>query len=267
MKERGITTVFSALPSQEAAQVEPRLREAGFWVFSNAGALRREPDVPILIPGVNSGDLALIKTQGYPKKGFVVTNANCSTTGLVVALAPLKKFGIEELMVSTYQSISGAGYPGVSSLDITANALPRIPGEEEKMIFETGKILKTGADIFASCVRIPTLWGHLENVWIKFKEHIDIGIIEKAWTEFGSHGFNSPMTPNHPVIYNPAPDWPQPKQAFWGDPPGMSVLTGQLKKQGNRIGFTLLVNNIIRGAAGGSVQNAEYFIQNNGGVQ
>jgi len=265
MKARGITIVFSALPAKIAGQLEPRLREEGFFVFSNAGALRRDPGVPILIPEINGPGLASIETQGYPQKGFVVTNANCSTTGLALALAPLKKFGLQEVTVSTYQSLSGAGYPGVSALDITANALPHIPGEEEKIVYETQKILESQIQIYPSCTRIPTLWGHLENVWITCKEQIDTTLVLEAWAAFAHHNIAGPTTPSIPIIYKPDRQWPQPGHSFWGDPPGMSVSIGQLKEKENRIGFTLLVNNIIRGAAGGSIQNAEYFIQQYGG--
>ncbi len=133
MKEAGVQIVFSAMPAEVARVAEPELRDAGFYVFSNAGAMRYEKNVPILIPEVNLDSLHLINEQGYPEGGFIVTNANCSTTGLAIAFSPLVKFGIKEISVSTYQSVSGAGYPGLSSFDITDNVIPFIGGEEEKI--------------------------------------------------------------------------------------------------------------------------------------
>ncbi|MCK5220785.1 MAG: aspartate-semialdehyde dehydrogenase, partial [Candidatus Aminicenantes bacterium] len=138
---KGIKVVFSALPSGIATGFENEMKEQGLFVFSNSGSYRSMEDVPILIPEVNPGSLEMIKDQGYPGKGFIVTNANCSTTGLAVALAPLRKFGIREIYVSTYQSISGAGLSGLSALDIIGNSLPFIIGEEKKIKMELRKIL------------------------------------------------------------------------------------------------------------------------------
>lgn len=265
LKERGIKIIFSALPAGEAKIIEPELRAQHFYVFSNAGALRYEEDVPILIPEVNIHALGLIEKQGFPGQGFVVTNANCSTTGLAVALAPLRKFGIREVYVSTYQSVSGAGYPGLSALDIAGNAIPYIKNEEDKMISETKKILELQAPIYPTCVRIPTLWGHLETVWIDFRDPVETEDIIDAWQSFKSDSPKLPTRPDHPVIYRAEAAFPQPKMSFDGTPPGMTVFTGQLKKRNNKIGFTLLVNNIIKGAAGGSIRNAEAFVRVYGG--
>jgi aspartate-semialdehyde dehydrogenase len=133
MKDAGVKIVFSAMPAEIAQDIEPVLRENGFYVFTNAGAMRYENNVPILIPEANIDDLAMISRQGYPDNGFIVTNANCVTTGLALALAPIKKRGIKEIMMSSYQSVSGAGYPGLSSFDITDNVIPYIAKEEEKV--------------------------------------------------------------------------------------------------------------------------------------
>jgi aspartate-semialdehyde dehydrogenase len=265
LKELGVQIIFSALPAAEAKTIEQELRALNFYVFSNAGALRYEEDVPILIPEVNIHALSLIEKQGFPEKGFVVTNANCSTTGLVVALSPLIRFGIEEIYVSTYQSVSGAGYPGISALDISGNAIPHIKNEEEKMIAETKKILEIEAGIYPTCVRIPTLWGHLETVWIKFREPIETEDIVRAWQSFKLDSPKISSMPENPIIYRDEAAFPQPKMSFFGAPPGMTVFTGQLKKRDNKFGFTLLVNNIIKGAAGGSIQNAEAFVGIYGG--
>ena len=301
LKNRGIKIIFSALPANVAKTVEPELRENHFYVFSNASALRYETDVPILIPEVNPQELQCIEEQGFPGKGFVVTNANCSTTGLAAALGPLRKFWIKEVFVSTYQSVSGAGYPGLSALDIMGNAIPYIPGEEDKMNRELKKILQLEADIYAHCVRIPVLFGHLETVWLRFEDPIETDDILAAWQscEFKPRGartlyaaqtvcedFHSspgegaraglpqnensyitklngrslPSLPRQSVVYMDHEFFPQPKMSFWGFPSGMQVFTGRLRKEGDKIGFTLLVNNLVKGAAGGSVANAELFI-------
>jgi len=260
MKAEGIQIVFSALPNPVAEKVEPLLIEAGFAVFSNAAAMRYKKDVPIMIPEANIEALSWIEKQGYPEKGFIVTNANCSTTGLAVAMAPLKKFGIKDLSVSTYQSVSGAGHPGLSALDITNNVIPYIGSEEEKMIIEFKKILSVETEIFPFCVRVPIMFGHLETVWVEFEQHVELPDVIDAWNNSANGIDHLPSTPLLPIEYDPQENLPQTKQAFYGVPAGMTVFTGRLKKQGNRIGFALLVNNVVKGAAGGSIQNAEAFV-------
>ncbi len=260
MREQGIQIVFSALPNHIAEKIEPQLIEAGFAVFSNASHYRYSEHVPILIPEANMDQLNWIEKQGYPEKGFIITNANCSTTGLAVAMAPLRKFGIKDVIVSTYQSVSGAGHPGLSALDITGNVVPFIGGEEEKMRKEFKKILSVDVDIHPFCVRVPVMFGHLETVWVEFEQDVELGDIIKAWAECSSGVDHLPSTPAKPIIYEDQNDLPQIKMAFYGDPEGMVVYTGRLKRQGNRIGFSLLVNNVVKGAAGGSIQNAEAFV-------
>lgn len=260
MKEEGIQVVFSALPHVAAKDIEPALIKAGFRVFSNASTMRYEENVPILIPEANIEQLNWIEKQGYPEKGFVITNANCSTTGLAVAMSPLRKFGIKDLIVSTYQSVSGAGHPGLSALDITGNLVPYIGSEEEKMIKEFRKILSVNIDIHPFCVRVPVMFGHLETVWVEFEQDVSLEDIKEAWASSSDGIDHLPSTPEKPIIYEDQQDLPQIKMAFYGDPQGMVVYTGRLKQQGRRIGFTLLVNNVVKGAAGGSIQNAEAFV-------
>jgi len=260
LKKENIKIIFSALPSKIAKTIEPELRNEGFYVFSNASAMRYEENVPILIPEVNRESIKLIKNQGFPESGFIITNANCSTTGLSLALAPLSKFDIEEISVSTYQSVSGAGYPGHSSMDILGNSIPFIKGEEKKMELEIKKILGIKAEIYPFCIRIPIMFGHLETVWIKFKKNVSKSEIINSWNNFTFYNTKTQTAPEKPVIYCNSNDSPQPKMSFWGNPEGMTVFTGRVKKLNNRIGFILLVNNIIRGAAGGSILNAETFL-------
>ncbi|MDD4083389.1 MAG: aspartate-semialdehyde dehydrogenase [Sphaerochaetaceae bacterium] len=265
MKNSGVKIVFSALPANVANEAEPQLRSYGFYVFSNAASMRYDEDVPILIPEANIEKLSYIEDQGFPKTGFVVTNANCATTGLAMALAPLKKFGIKEINVSTYQSVSGAGYPGLSAFDITNNTIPYIGGEEEKMEKEIQKILDVKPEFYAYCVRVPIMFGHLETVWVTFENDISQEMIIDAWDNF-HESVELPSTPKSSISYSSDKESPQHKFAFWGDPRGMVVYTGRLKKQGNKIGFALLVNNIVKGAAGGSIQNAEAFVTRYGSL-
>ncbi|KAA3615282.1 MAG: aspartate-semialdehyde dehydrogenase [Calditrichaeota bacterium] len=260
LKSQGVQIIFSALPADIAKKSEAELRDAGFWVFSNASAFRYEENVPILIPEVNPEALKSIESQGYPEKGFIITNSNCTTAGLAVALAPLRQFQIKKIFVSTYQAISGAGYPGLSALDIIGNAIPFIGGEEEKVILESKQILGIDAEVYPSCVRIPVKFGHLESVLLDFANPVSTEDILQAWKNFGLNKPPLPNAPHAPVVYDPAPDFPQPKIAFNGDPTGMQVFTGRLRQQHTMFGFFLLANNIVRGAAGGSIINAESFI-------
>ena len=263
MKEAGVKIVFSALPAEIAREAEPQLRDNGFYVFSNASSMRYDPNVPILIPEANLDQLDLIKKQGYPEKGFVVTNANCSTTGLAMALAPLMKYGIKSVTMHSYQSVSGAGYPGLSSFDITDNCIPYIGGEEEKVEREIKKILAFDPEVFCYTVRVPVMFGHLEAVWIDTEKDLSIEEVKEAWSAFKLEA-EYPSSAEHPVQYGEANTFPQPKYAFWGKPSGMVVYTGRLKKKNGKIGFILLVNNVVKGAAGGSIQNAEAFVSKYG---
>jgi len=264
MKDAGVKIVFSAMPAEIAQDIEPALRENGFYVFTNAGAMRYENNVPILIPEANIDDLAMISRQGYPDSGFIVTNANCVTTGLALALAPIKKRGIKEIMVSTYQSVSGAGYPGLSSFDITDNVIPYIAKEEEKVEKEIKKILSIDPIVYTYCVRVPVMFGHLETVWLTLEDTAEPEDIIRDWDEFIIDEPGLPSSPKKPVVYAPDDTFPQPKYAFWGTPRGMVVYTGRVKKKDGKIGFTLMVNNVVKGAAGGSIQNAELFVKQYG---
>jgi aspartate-semialdehyde dehydrogenase len=261
IKMAGARIIFSALPGDAAKGMEQELRNQGFFVFSNSSAMRYENDVPILIPEVNLDSIRLIEKQGFPSKGFIITNPNCCVAGLAVVISPLAGMGIEELYVSTYQSVSGAGYPGVPSLDITGNVIPFIKDEEMKVDIEIKKVVGIKPVIFPFCVRIPTLFGHLETVWLKIKKKLEPEEIIALWKNFKMDEISLPSSPSAPIIYDPAADFPQPKIAFHGTPPGMPVFVGRLRQIKDKIGFVLVVNNIIRGAAGGSIQNAEAFIK------
>jgi len=263
--------VFAALDSSIAAELEPGFAEAGCAVISNSSALRMAKDVPLVIPEVNPDHLKLIECQASRRKsgGFVVTNSNCSAMGLVLALAPLhKRFELETVMVVTMQAVSGAGYPGVASLDILGNVIPYIAKEEEKMEEETLKLLGSlnGAgivpapfEISAQCNRVAVEDGHTESVSVKFKNRADAAEIVDAWTDFRGipQEQKFPSAPEFPVLYLDSNDRPQPR--FDVDTgKGMTTSVGRLRPCGVLDWkFTVLSHNTIRGAAGAALLNAE----------
>lgn len=263
--------IFAALDAGIARELEPKFAEVGCAVVSNSSAFRMQEDVPLVIPEVNPDHLALIEQQCWRKKsgGFIVTNPNCSAIGLVVALAPLhQKFGVESLFVTTMQAVSGAGYPGVASLDILGNVIPYIAKEEEKMEEETKKLLgelnshrvqNAGFTMTAHCNRVAVEDGHTESVSVKLKQKVNAEAIIAAFRDFASkpHELGCPLAPKHPVVYDTAPDRPQPRfDLDRGD--GMTVSVGRLRPCGVLdYKFTVLSHNTIRGAAGAALLNAE----------
>jgi aspartate-semialdehyde dehydrogenase len=263
--------IFAALDADIARDLEPQFAEAGSAVISNSSAWRMHPNVPLVIPEVNSDHLALIDSQTWRKQsgGYIVTNANCSAIGLVLALAPLHtKFGIEKIFVSTMQAVSGAGYPGVPSLDIIGNVIPFIKNEEEKMEVETRKMLGKlkGHEVeladfgmTAHCNRVPVEDGHTESVSIALKKKVTPAQIIEAWTSYRSvpQELKLPHAPSEPVMYDTRADRPQPRfDVDRGN--GMSSVCGRLRPFGLLDWkFTVLSHNTIRGAAGAALLNAE----------
>ncbi len=263
--------IFAALDASIAAELEPRFAEAGCAVVSNSSALRMKGDVPLVIPEVNSGHIKLIDTQPWRKKsgGYVVTNPNCSAIGLVLALAPLhQRFGLETVMAVTMQAVSGAGYPGVASLDILGNVIPYIRNEEEKMEEETlkllgqvngTKIVPAGFAMSAQCNRVAVEDGHTESVSVRLKRKAKAEEIIAAWNEYRSEPqeLKLPSAPERPVVYLEANDRPQPR--FDVDTgAGMTTVVGRLRPCGVLDWkFTVLSHNTIRGAAGAALLNAE----------
>jgi aspartate-semialdehyde dehydrogenase len=263
--------IFAALDATTAAELEPRFAEAGCAVVSNSSALRMQPDVPLVIPEVNGAHIKLLECQAWRRKsgGFVVTNPNCSAIGLVLALAPLQqRFGLETVMAVTMQAVSGAGYPGVASLDILGNVIPYIAKEEEKMEEETLKLLgqlngsKVQPAPFAvstQCNRVAVEDGHTESVWVKLKQNGRAEEIIAAWNQFRSEPqeLGLPSAPEQPVLYLAARDRPQPR--FDVDlGAGMTTSVGRLRRCGVLDWkFTVLSHNTIRGAAGAALLNAE----------
>jgi aspartate-semialdehyde dehydrogenase len=263
--------IFAALDASIARELEPQFAEAGCAVVSNSSALRMQADVPLVIPEVNGDHLRLIDKQSWRSKsgGYVVTNPNCSAIGLVLALAPLHRaFTLETVMAVTMQAVSGAGYPGVASLDILGNVIPYIAKEEEKMEEETQKLLGTlnGSGVeparfamSAQCNRVAVEDGHTESVAIRLKNKATAEEIVAAWNHFRAEPqhLRLPSAPEQPVAYLTAADRPQPR--FDVDlGAGMTTAVGRLRKC-NVLDwkFTVLSHNTIRGAAGAALLNAE----------
>lgn len=263
--------VFSALPKEPAKEREIELAGAGHVVCTNASAHRMDPDVPLLLPEVNADHLALVdvqrKAHGW-STGALVANSNCTTMPVVMALKPLMQFGISKVHMVSEQAISGAGYPGVASLDITDNVVPYVGGDEGKMETEPRKMLGefNGASIVefeavlgATCTRVPVIDGHLVNMSIELSAQPSLDDIIAAWDAF--QGVDPipqlPSAPEKPVAYLPQTDRPQPRRdRMTGN--GMTTTLGRLRKcpiLGYK--FAALSHNTIRGAAGCSILNAE----------
>ena len=267
--------IFSSVDAGIARELEPKFAAAGCAVISNSSAFRMVEDVPLVVPEVNADHLALIERQSWRRPsasgqpgGYIVTNPNCSAIGLVLALKPLEvRFGIEGLFVSTMQAVSGAGYPGVASLDILGNVVPFIKNEEEKMQEEVGKLLGSLVDgrvelldakVSAHCNRVAVEDGHTECVSIKLRSKATRDEILAAWAEFAPlTGQKLPSAPEQPVEFDANPDRPQPRlDRMRGR--GMASTVGRLREC-NLLDwkFVVLSHNTIRGAAGAAVLNAE----------
>lgn len=263
--------VFAALDAKAAKEIEPAFAAAGHAVVSNSSAFRMTQDVPLVIPEVNGDHIQLIKHQQWYKDngGFMVTNPNCSAIGLVLALAPLhRRFGVDKIFVATMQAVSGAGYPGVPSLDILGNVIPYIANEEDKMAAETRKLLGSmngsgvvPADLALSahCNRVAVEDGHMESVSLKLRNPAQAEEIIAAWNEFRClpQKLKLPTAPEQPVIYDNSPDRPQPRlDRDRGR--GMSAVVGRLRPCDIfDWRFTVLSHNTIRGAAGAAILNGE----------
>ncbi len=271
----GVKIAFSALPAEVAGEVEANFARAGVAVFSNAKTYRMAGDVPLIVPEVNAGHAAAIvqqrKLRGWP--GCIVTNANCSATPLVMALKPLQQaFGLRRVMVTTLQAISGAGYPGLPSYDILDNAIPYIGGEEEKVEIETRKMLGkweegmgfTDAQIVVSaqCNRVATREGHLECASVELDQDVSPEEIIAAWQGYRPEPqqLQLPSAPGPALAYRREPDRPQTLHDR-DTGRGMAVTIGRLRRCPIlSYKFVLLGHNTIRGAAGGSILNAELCV-------
>ena len=267
-------TIFASVDAAIAREMEPKFADAGCAVISNSSAFRMTPNVPLVIPEVNADHLHLIEEQSARKQsgGYIVTNPNCSTIGLVMALRPIEeRFGIETIFVTTMQAVSGAGYPGVASMDILDNVVPFIGSEEEKMEAETLKLLghleghsvaPLSAGITAHCNRVQVVDGHTECVSIKLGTKLGREATREdilaAWAEFKPlAGLELPFAPPQPVEWIPLNDRPQPRLDR-NRGKGMAVTVGRLRPC-NVLDwkFVLLSHNTVRGAAGATILNAE----------
>ena len=264
--------VFSALDSSVAGPAEETFARAGYPVVSNSKNHRMDPDVPLLIPEVNAAHLDAIpfqqKNRGYTT-GFIVTNPNCSTAGLVLVLKPLADaFGLEKIFVTTLQAVSGAGYPGVPSLDISANVIPFISGEEEKLESEPQKLLgkwdggrfvEAGLGLSAHCNRVSVLDGHLECVSLSLKKIASLAEVREALRNFevSAELAALPTAVRHPVVVVENDDRPQPRRDVNAGA-GMAAVVGRVRECPLLdVKLTLLSHNLVRGAAGAALLNAE----------
>ena len=265
--------LFSALDAGAAKDIEPAFAAAGHLVVSNARSYRMDADVPLVIPEVNPDHLTLIARQRRERgwTGAIVTNPNCSTVVLSIVLAALRRFGLSRVMVTTLQAVSGAGYPGVASLDILGNVIPFISGEEEKMESETQKILGTfdrdavsphPMVISATTTRVPVIDGHTESISIEFEQRPTLEEVRAALEAFRGRPqeLRLPSAPTAPIVHQDAPDRPQPRlDVELGN--GMTISVGRIRRC-SILGTKLVAlgHNTVRGAAGAAILNAEMMV-------
>ena len=264
-----VDLLFSSLPSSIGASVEPEFCEAGYVVSSNSSNGRMDDDVPLVIPEVNAEHIDLIEVQRDRRgwDGAMVKNPNCSTITFVPTLAALEEYGLENVHVATLQAVSGAGYDGVTSMEIIDNAIPYIGGEEEKLETESRKLLgefdgaeltHNGVEVGASCNRIPTVDGHLENVWVETEEELGPDEAAEAMRAYPSIDLRS--SPDQLIHVFDEPDRPQPRMdRTLGD--GMAISAGGLRESTFGLQYNCLAHNTVRGAAGASVLNGELLLE------
>jgi aspartate-semialdehyde dehydrogenase len=265
--------LFSGMDAAAAKDIEPAFAAAGHIVVSNARSFRMFADVPLVIPEVNAEHLSLIARQRRERgwSGAIVTNPNCSTVVLSLVLAPLRQFGLAKVMVTTLQAVSGAGYPGVASLDILGNVIPAISGEEEKMESETQKILGAyeresvsphRVVVSATTTRVPVLDGHTESISMQFEQKPTLADVRAALEGFRGRPqeLGLPSAPPQPILYLEAADRPQPRLDVERDH-GMTISTGRLRPC-SILGTKLVAlgHNTVRGAAGAAILNAEMMV-------
>ncbi len=265
--------MFSATDSSVATEIEQAFAKAGHVVVSNSKNHRMDEDVPLLVPEINPHHLSIAlrqkETRGWD--GLIVTNPNCSTIVLTLALAPLQQFGLERVVVTTMQAISGAGYPGVPSMDITANVVPYIGGEEDKVETETQKIMGGVADgrfvplttrVSAHCNRVQVVDGHMAAVSVEFTRKPALAEVQTAFDSYRGkpQELGLPSAPARPVIYMEQQDRPQPRRDVERER-GMAVFVGRLREcPVFDYKFMALGHNTVRGAAGAAVLNAELML-------
>lgn len=263
--------VFSALPAEVAGSIEEDFAKSGLPVFSNASSHRMDQYVPLLNPEVNPEHAAMVEDQKRHTKwdGFIVANPNCTTAVATLSLKPFyDKFGLDIVIVSSMQAISGAGYPGVASLDILENVIPFIRNEEGKVETEINKILGTpgkaaSITVSASCHRVPTIHGHIEAIFVKTRSPVTPEEAARAMSEFKStpQKLKLPTAPEHPLVVRKEEDRPQTRLDV-DEGHGMSVSVGRIRKDPALKGvkYIALGHNLVRGGAGCSILNAELLL-------
>ncbi|WP_181692909.1 aspartate-semialdehyde dehydrogenase [Natronomonas sp. LN261] len=264
-----VELLFSSLPSGVGAAVEPEFVEEGYVVSSNSSNGRMDEDIPLTIPEINADHLGLIEVQRDERgwDGALIKNPNCSTITMVPTLAALDTFGLDRVHVSTLQAVSGAGYSGVTSMEIIDNVIPHIGGEADKMETESRKLLGSfdgsevslhGADVSASCNRVPTLDGHLENVWADLADDPDPEAVVEAFESYP--GIDLYSSPDQLIEVFEEPDRPQPRldRNLGG---GMAVAAGGVETTSHGVQFNCLAHNTMRGAAGASILNGELLLE------
>ena len=262
--------VFSPLPTSVARETESKFAQAGFRVITDASPHRMDSDVPLIIPELNSNHLKLVERRLRNREGFIVATPNCTTVGLAMTLKPLNDaFRVRKVVMTSFQALSGAGYPGVPSLDIEDNVIPFISGEEEKVPVETNKLLgmqirgreirPSSIEIYCSCNRVAVIDGHLESVYLESERMMENprGVLETFIGE--PQRLKLPSAPRQPIIVMNESDRPQPRlDRMAGD--GMSTVVGRIRNgTANKkiLQYHLLTHNTIRGAAGGAILTAE----------
>ncbi len=266
-----VAVAFSGLAADAAKEIEPLWLLQGVSVCSNASAWRMDDSVPIVLAGTNSGHVHLVQRQksAHGWNGFLVTNSNCSVSGLVTVLAPLREFGVLGICCSTYQSLSGAGWPGPPAISALGNVIPFIPGEEEKMAREARKILGSfdGASLVhaqfaldAFCVRVPVAVGHLVGATVWFEREPAVEEVIEILANTPSPLL--PSAPERPIVIRHEPDRPQPALDL-ATGHGMSAVVGRMRKTASgALAFAVLVDNLMLGAAGAAVMNGELLATN-----
>jgi aspartate-semialdehyde dehydrogenase len=271
--------IYNAVSEKEAGKIERELEKGGQHVFTNASANRLREDVPLVVPEINLDHLDMIKN----KKGYIIANGNCSTIGLTLGVDPIMNLNPKDLVVTTLQSVSGAGHPGTSALDILGNIVPYISGEEEKIVnesrkiwgkLERNKIRESPLEINATTTRVPVHTGHLETISVRFDSRRSLEEIRQCFESYGSGKIRGeyPTLPKTSIRFMDEIDRPQPildvNQGFIkGDAvKEMQISVGRARVNGNRVSFIIMLNNLIRGAAGASILNSEIIAKEEGWV-
>ncbi|MFK7802817.1 MAG: aspartate-semialdehyde dehydrogenase [Anaerolineae bacterium] len=270
-----VDIIFSALPTPEARELEPKFAEAGYPVLTNASPYRMDPLVPLLIPEVNPEHSGLIPYQQeqYKRKGYIVANANCSSTSIVLPMKVLQTaYGLDAAVVTTLQAISGAGYPGVSSMDIMDNVVPHIGGEDGKLqsepvkmcgTFVEGRIEPAPFAVSAQANRVPVIDGHLASIAVKLGQKVSIEEVAELFNNWypSQEILDLPSSPEKVLIYRPEDDRPQPRRDRDAGN-GLAWTVGKIRDcPVFDIRFMAITHNTLRGAASGSVLNAELLVK------